>query len=267
MRSLMIVIPVLDLLNGVVARGVAGQRNEYRPVTSRLAPKPDPLIVARAFRSEFDLTELYVADLDAILHDRPNWGVHRALAQDGFSIMVDAGLRDVGRAHQILETGTSAVIAALETSPGPQHLRRLCDRFGPDRVIFSLDLRDGRPMGASVPEGTAWTAVRVVRSVRDASPSPFDIAERAVAEGITRMIVLDVAQVGTSGGVRTAELCRRLRERFPELRLITGGGVRSIADMRPLEKLGLEGILVASALHDGTLSRADLALLRKPHSV
>ncbi|MFM8221178.1 MAG: nickel transporter, partial [Planctomycetaceae bacterium] len=42
------VIPVLDLLGGVVVRGVAGQRDSYRPIVSQLVDGAEPLAVARA---------------------------------------------------------------------------------------------------------------------------------------------------------------------------------------------------------------------------
>ena len=46
----MTVLPVLDVLEGVVVRGVAGQRAEYRPLRSRLVESAVPLDVARALR-------------------------------------------------------------------------------------------------------------------------------------------------------------------------------------------------------------------------
>src|SRR5579872_5647704 len=48
-NTAMRIVPVLDLLGGVVVRGVGGRRREYRPVVSRLTPSCDPLDVARAF--------------------------------------------------------------------------------------------------------------------------------------------------------------------------------------------------------------------------
>jgi hypothetical protein len=42
------ILPVLDLMNGVVVRGVGGRRSEYRPVASRLAVSADPADVAAA---------------------------------------------------------------------------------------------------------------------------------------------------------------------------------------------------------------------------
>jgi phosphoribosylformimino-5-aminoimidazole carboxamide ribotide isomerase len=54
-------------------------------------------------------------------------------------------------------------------------------------------------------------------------------------------------------------LCRELRGVYPQLELLTGGGVRNVGDLRQLVASGCDAVLVASALHDGRLSAADLA--------
>lgn len=237
------IIPVLDLLEGVVVRGVAGQRDAYRPIVSRIASSPEPLVVARAFREQFGLTNLYVADLDAILHGRINGNVYAALLADGFQLLVDAGVRDTGIAARLLQAGVDSVVVGLETCAGPQSLDEFCRCIEPERLVFSLDLKAGVPLGDLAAWGTS---------------DPERIASQAVASGIRRLIVLDLAQVGVGGGLSTLDLCRRLLDRFPDLRLITGGGVRHGSDLKDLKDLGIEGVLVASALHDGSITRADL---------
>ena len=237
------IVPVLDLLDGVVVRGVAGRRDKYRPVQSCLAATADPLTVARAFRDKLGLSELYVADLDAIMRERPNLALYRALAADGFHILVDAGLRDVRQGCSIAESGAAGLIAGLETIPGPVHVHRLCAEFGPDRVLFSLDLQNGKPLGRLEPWNTT---------------DPFEIAVQAVEAGVTRVIVLDLAAVGVSAGVETLALCRRLIEHFGNLGVMTGGGVRGSDDLRTLAQAGLAGVLVASALHTGAIGRCEI---------
>ena len=42
-KSVMQVLPVIDLLQGVVVRGVAGRRETYRPIESQICASPAPL--------------------------------------------------------------------------------------------------------------------------------------------------------------------------------------------------------------------------------
>lgn len=247
-------IPVLDLLNGVVVRGVAGRREEYRPVQSRLVDSSDPFAVAAAFREHLGTTELYLADLDGIMRDQPNVDAVRRLAAAGFQLLVDAGLRDVRRGEELIEAGVQRIIAGLESSPGPQHLEKLVERFGPQKVTFSLDLQ----AGTLLCEPAAWE-----------TSEPYELAHRVVDCGVRSLIVLDLAGVGVGEGVSTAGLCSRLRAAFPHeaaskppfLELVTGGGVRNLSDLQRLRRAGVDAVLVASALHDGSLSREDLATL------
>jgi phosphoribosylformimino-5-aminoimidazole carboxamide ribotide isomerase len=41
---------------------------------------------------------------------------------------------------------------------------------------------------------------------------------------------------------------------YPHLKLIAGGGIAGPADLDRLAALGVSGVLVASALHDGRIS-------------
>ena len=236
------VLPVLDLLNGIVVRGVAGRRSEYRPLSTRLTTSVQPLDIARALRAEFDFSRFYVADLDAIIHRHPNGETYRQLIADGFRLLVDAGIHDVEGSLCVRECGAEPIIG-LESCPSPQVLANISSA-NQGEITFSLDLLNGRPL--------------LPRDSRDWSQDPQEIVGQSVACGVMRIIVLDLADVGTSSGGRTEALCRSLLDEFPGLKLTCGGGVRGIDDLRRMQRTGAERVLVASALHDGKLSAVEL---------
>src|SRR5262245_59140568 len=60
------IIPVIDLMDGLVVRARMGRRDLYRPITTPLSPTSEPIDVARGLRSVHPFDTLYVADLDAI---------------------------------------------------------------------------------------------------------------------------------------------------------------------------------------------------------
>lgn len=244
------ILPVLDLMNGLVVRGVAGQRDRYRPVISRLTDDPSPLSVARAIRECLGLSTFYVADLDAIQNDRPHHDIYTQLVEDGFQLHIDAGVRSVQAAADVLQAGARSIIAALETSAGPRQLSEFLERFGPERIIFSLDLKSGELLGDTRP----WR-----------TDEPRQLARQAVALGVTRMIVLDLAAVGMGSGLTTLPLCRTLKEEFPSLQIITGGGIRNAADLHALQTTAaIDALLIASALHNATITRPDLPPATSP---
>ncbi len=242
----MVIIPVLDLLAGQVVRGIAGRRHEYRPVVSRLTSSAEPLAVARAFRDRFGLTTLYLADLDAIAGAAPAVPTYAALRADGFRLWVDAGVRRASDAALLAAAGIEDIVAGLETLEGSAALTELCQVHGAEHMVFSLDLKGGEPLG----DCAAWGAT-----------DAWSIAQRAIACGVWRALVLDLARVGVGAGTGTEAFCRQLAESCPGLEIIAGGGVRDVGDLKRLAGYGVKGALVASALHDGRLTRADLEAL------
>jgi phosphoribosylformimino-5-aminoimidazole carboxamide ribotide isomerase len=246
------ILPVIDLMQGQVVRGIAGNRAAYRPIESRLASGSSPVAIARGLITAFAADEIYVADLDAIAGAEPDWKSYSELLGCGLSLWIDAGISDVDRARKLCEFGSgasqrfAAVIAGLESLVDENSLSKLLDAVGPQRLVFSLDLRAGQPLARFA----AWQKL-----------APLEIARAAILAGVRRMIVLDLAGVGVGGGVPTLELCRAIRTVAPQVEITTGGGVRGIDDLSAMADAGCEAALVASALHDGRLTPAEVATL------
>ncbi len=244
----MFVIPVLDLMDGVVVRGVGGRRHEYRPVASVLTHSARPLEVASAFREQLGLTTLYIADLDGIVQRQPNVSLLGTLHDAGFEVWIDAGIRSVKDVTRQLEAGAARVIIGLETLSGPRMLATLADEFGWSRMIFSLDLNQGQPLTTP----SLWL-----------DPTPQGIARTAFDSGARQLIVLDLESVGEAAGPSTLALCSRIREALPDFELMTGGGVRDAGDLRCLQSLGVWGVLLSTALHAGVIGLDEIIELQK----
>jgi phosphoribosylformimino-5-aminoimidazole carboxamide ribotide isomerase len=233
------VIPVLDLQRGCVVRGIGGRRSEYRPLT----PDCHPSTVAHSFRERFGLTELYLADLDAIAGAPPAVSVYAELHRHGFALWVDAGIRTGADADLLLSSGIESVVVGLETLTGPEVLRDLCEDDSL-HIVFSLDLREGVPLG----DVSKWTGAEAKL-----------IAQQAIDLGAQRLLLLDLARVGTKAGIGTEPLARQLITAHPGIAISVGGGVRGADDLRRLKRMGLHAVLVASALHDARIRPEHLA--------
>ncbi|WP_299467950.1 HisA/HisF-related TIM barrel protein [uncultured Gimesia sp.] len=238
------IIPVLDILNQTVVRGVAGKRDTYQPIQSRLTQSSQPLDIACALRDEFQFSEFYVADLDAILHSELNLDLYRRLLEAGFTFLLDCGLRCATDSEPLTSLEGVSLVAGLETLAGPQELEKLVRQWGVRQTVFSLDLKQGVPLVSSAP-GNEFALI----------DDPLEVAEISIQQGVQQMILLDLAQVGTGTGTGTEELCWTLRSRYPNLKLITGGGIRHTDDLTAEATRGADAVLVASALHDGRIGR------------
>jgi HisA/HisF family protein len=240
------VVGVIDLKDGTAVHAVRGERERYRPVRSAIGGRDgDALALARGFREELGIEEVYVADLDAITGRGENRSEVAALAGEA-RLMVDAGVSEPAAARSLLDLGARRVIVGTETLGGGAALDRLLADVPAGTVILSVDLREGRVL----------------------SPDP-QLAGRSARDALARLrrpdlreaIVLDLARVGSGEGP-DVELIAELHDAFPDLALLAGGGVRDAGDLRALEAAGAAGALVATALHRGIIGARELAGLR-----
>ncbi len=239
------IVGVLDLRQGQAVHARGGRRRQYQPV-AQVAGRPiasgDAIALAREYVVGLGLTDLYVADLDAIEGGAPQDGIIAELADLGAALWLDGGTTTVAQAeHAVARLRAARVVVGLETLPSFEVLRAVCAAVGPARVAFSLDA-DG-----PVPRRRAGIELGVAPGATAA-----DIAVAAAHAGVETMIVLDLARVGMGGGPPLM-LVRGVRRAAPALSVFAGGGVRDIHDLTALAAEGCAGALVATALQNGRL--------------
>lgn len=228
------IIPVLDLMDGSVVRARVGQRASYRPIETPLCPGSDPLDVGRALLRVAEADRLYVADLDAIERKGNHLSVLERLKSElEVDLWVDAGIADYAAARNWLAADIGSLVLGSEAQTDTGLVKRLRDD---DRVLLSLDFR-----------GDAFLGPSALLSKPGAWPD--------------RVIVMSLMQVGSAAGPDFARIAAT-RALGGSKRLYAAGGIRSVRDLLALARLEVAGALVASCLHDGTLTANDVAGLR-----
>ena len=231
------IVPVIDVLEGRVVHAVRGRRKEYQPLKSNLCASTNPVDVAAALKA-LGFGELYVADLDAITRGQANFSIFKNIAdKTGFELMVDAGIDTLKKAESVLESHVSKVIIGTETLPSISLVAEAIRLFGNDRVVVSLDL-----MGERVISGFRLGALK----------DPVAFLREFQEAGVSQIIVLDLARVGSGEGVNVPFLREVLRNM--KVNVYVGGGVRDIKDLVELKGVGVFGVLIATALHSGKIS-------------
>lgn len=236
-------IPVLDLLGGQVVRAMAGKRNAYRPIVSALCHSSDPLAVARCLCAHCGASQLYVADLDALMGAKVQTAWLRALLQGLPALQelwVDAGFADADAAAALLQAlGADGGVDAARVVPvfGSESLQsraalaRCMDPARPwgARAVLSLDRRDGQRLDAA----GCWD-----------TPALWP----------QRVIVMTLERVGSNAGPDLQTL-QQVQQLAPQAQLVGAGGMRSAADLALAGRAGASAWLVASALHDLQIPR------------
>jgi phosphoribosylformimino-5-aminoimidazole carboxamide ribotide isomerase len=235
------IIPVVDVLGGIVVHAVRGRRKEYQPLKSILCASTDPVDVAAALKS-IGFSELYVADLDAIESGHPSCSLFKRIAdKTGLKLMVDAGIADLKKTEEVLGSHVSKVIIGTETLQNARFVAEAIKSFGSEKVMVSLDLMGNRII-SGFKLGSLEEPVKFLRELQDM--------------GVSQIIVLDLEKVGSGEGVNLPFLKEVFRN--TKVNLFVGGGVRDVNDLIELKDFGVFGVLVATALHSGRISLEEL---------
>ncbi len=240
------IIPVIDLKDGLAVHAVKGERHAYQPVKSALVENADPLALANAFREKLGLSEVYIADLDAILYQKTQDDTLARLVQNSqMTLMVDAGIRNAHDVRKLLSTGVDKVIIGAETVTSWGELQEIRANIPGERLVFSLDMRAGEIL-SRCPEISAL--------------SPLEAIQLLYESGWQEMILLDLARVGTQTGIDNS-LVAAVRQKYPQIKLLVGGGIRNYGELLNLKDSGVNGVLVGTILHHGLLDREQISAL------
>lgn len=228
------IIPVLDLKDGQVVRAEMGRRDRYRPIVTPLSASSDLVSVAAGLRTLHPFSTFYIADLDAIEGRPPN---REALARlravpDAPELWVDAGIADGEALAAALAEPSLRPVLGSESQCDDALLRRFSNHPG---LILSLDF------------------------FADGFRGPLSVLEES-ALWPQSVIVMTLAKVGSGAGPDFERLSE-IKAKAGSRSVIAAGGVRNEADIRALSALGIDAALVATSLHDGTLTARQLASL------
>jgi phosphoribosylformimino-5-aminoimidazole carboxamide ribotide isomerase len=228
-------VPVIDLMGGLVVHARAGDRERYQPLHgSRVAAIPEPLAVVRGLLALHPFRTLYIADLDAILKRGDHKAQIRELRQTfpELRLWVDAGFAGACACRRFLAADLGDLVLGSESQGDTGLLETLSHE---PRLALSLDFKGDQALG---PEAVF------------ATPALWPL----------RVIVMTLARVGAAAGPDLERL-RAVRATAPDRAVYAAGGVRGVADIEALKAIGCAGVLLASALHDGRLDPPALARL------
>ena len=225
------VIPCVDIQKGRAVRLFEGDPKRETVYFER------PLEAARHWAS-LGAARLHLVDLDAALGTGNNHDTIREIASSiNAKIEVGGGVRSLETALAWLEIIDRVVLGTVAVTQ-PEVVDTLIQKVGADKVVVSIDAKDGLVAVKGWQEASALSAL--------------DLAQRSLDQGVTQVIYTDISRDGTLRGVDPDPVAK-MRDAFPHT-LIAGGGVARDEDLDLYERLGLEGAIVGRALYEGTIT-------------
>jgi phosphoribosylformimino-5-aminoimidazole carboxamide ribotide isomerase len=229
----MIVIPAIDLKNGLCVRLMQGRKSEMTVYNE------NPVEVAKQFASA-GANLIHVVDLDRAFNeaDSPNRTVVKKIV-DTVDVPVEfgGGVRSLEDVQQLCDKGVSRVVLGTLAAESPDALKDFVSRFS-SKICAGIDARDGRVMSRGWETSTPSMAVDLARSVADS--------------GVERIIYTDIARDGTLGGPNIEQTLAVIRA--ANVRVTASGGVSSLDDIKRLRDTGeplLDSVIVGKALYEG----------------
>lgn len=225
-------------MDGFVVHAKRGERGRYQPVQSSLCAGSEPLEVVAALLELYPFKRLYIADINAI-QSRDSHGVIIRQIRNAYpeiEIWLDAGIKDIENARTWKNHCVQCVIGS-ESCPDIDSYRKLHDELADD-AILSLDFHHDGHLGpdALLENTSLWPE---------------------------RVIAMSLSRVGSNSGP-DIDLLQSLKTRHAGV--YAAGGVRNMEDLNQLAGHGIAGALVASVLHSGKITAAEIAqICRNSH--
>ena len=234
----MLIIPAIDLKDGRCVRLFQGEMDKQTVYFE------DPVAAARHWIGE-GAGFLHIVDLNGAVEGRPvhTNAVAAICRQPGLSVELGGGLRSVQAVAAAFDLGVARVVIGTAAYNDAEFLRALCEKF-PGKIVVGIDARRGKVAVKGWQETTSMNAV--------------ELAKRCESDGAARIIYTDISRDGTSEGVNLAETLKIAQA--VKIPIIASGGVATLDDirrLRPLEKDGVEGVIVGRALYAVAFSFRD----------
>lgn len=230
------VIPAIDLKSGRCVRLFQGDFDQETVFSD------DPLAMALQWQEQGG-HRLHLVDLDGAVQGTP---VHlkvisaivRAL---DIPVQVGGGIRDLAASDAWLEVGVDRVVIGTAAVRDPEMVQAVCRKHGSDRVVVSVDAKNG---------------VVALQGWKEASTKTvFELAEEMAQIGVVRILYTDIARDGALTGPDFATNARLVNE--TSLSIQASGGVASVEHIRELVPTGVEGVIVGRAIYTGAVNLSE----------
>lgn len=233
------VIPCLDIRDGEVVKGIRFQQ-------LRLAG--DPVEAAVRYEAQGG-DELVVLDVSATPEGRGHAvdTVRRVRPVLSIPMTVGGGVRQVDDAARLLEVGADKVGVNTAAIRRPELIGEMAGRFGAQCMVLAVDAAATSPGSweVVVESGTRRTGLDVV-----------DWCAKGASLGAGEILLTSWDRDGTRLGYDTALVAAV--SAAVDVPVIASGGAANADHMVAALRAGASAVLVASVLHDGDATIADI---------
>lgn len=239
------IIPVIDILNSKAVHALKGERTKYKTLKSYLFDSSDPVEIIREIKNNLNFHEFYIADLDSIINKAPNYQILKEILEiSGVEIILDPGIVDFTEIQNFTMFRIKSLIFGLETLKSFNIINQSLQILSQNNITISIDMYKER----------------ILSKAKDIKKqTPLDIIKKIESLGIKNIILLDLFRVGQKiGGIPPLYL--EILHNYNG-NILVGGGIKNFNDVLEYKDQNFSGVLIATALYDGTIDIEKLRYL------
>lgn len=224
--------PAIDLKDGKCVRLFKGDYNQ-------MTVFGEPVEMAKKWESQ-GAKFLHLVDLDGAKD-----GVSKNLevikdiiANINIPVELGGGIRNIEQIKKILDIGVSRVILGSIAVKNPAIVKEAIDLFGSERIVVGVDAKEFK--------------VAINGWLEDTKLDALEFCKELEQIGVKYVIFTDISKDGTMTGVNLEQT--KVLVDNTNLEIIASGGVASIDDLRKVDSIGCEGVIIGKAIYLGTIN-------------
>jgi phosphoribosylformimino-5-aminoimidazole carboxamide ribotide isomerase len=166
----------------------------------------------------------------------------------GINIQTGGGIRDLNHVKKLIDNGVKRVVIGSLAVTNPDKVKMWIKELPNDSICIALDVNIDK-RGIPYPAIRGWTEPN--------EKSLWNILNNYIDSGLETILVTDINRDGAELGSNLS-LYENIQDKYPNLNLITSGGVGSIKHVESLKLLNPYGIIIGKALYENrfTLEQA-----------
>jgi len=232
------IVPAIDIIDGKCVRLSEGDFKRVKVYDQ------DPLKVAQTFEDS-GVTHLHLVDLDGARQKKTvNWSVlERIASKTALQIDFGGGVQNTEDLRRAFDCGAKQITAGSIAVKQESVVLQWLEEYGSNKIILGADSKEGKIAVSG------WTEVTDINLHRFLS--------KYVDRGIRYAICTDVTKDGILQGTNL-NMYRAIKQKLPQLFLIASGGVTQIEEIRSLDQIGVNGVIIGKALYEGHIELSQL---------
>jgi len=236
----MLVIPAIDIKDGKVVRLQKGDYNLSKEYNY------SPVEVVNLYQ-ENGFKRIHIVDLSGSKGEKPEIIEILKSIKNEHEIFVEfgGGIRNYNDINTLLDIGIDKLIIGSMCFFNKDDFEKSLITFGADKFILAADVLED--------------TVRVKGWTIDSSVNIVDHIHYGVSLGIEEYLITDISKDGMLQGPSFA-LYEKIQKTFPNIRIITSGGISCMDDIKILNADNYFAAVVGKAIYEG---KVDLTELKK----